>query len=404
MKNNIEKLRIGDVIELKYGKGLPKRDRKKGRIPVYGSGGITGYHNVKLVKGPGIIVGRKGTIGSVYFEKKDFFPIDTVFYAERKRERDDFRFLYYVLKESNLDRLNSDAAVPGLNREVALRQKVKIPKLKTQRKISTMLSAYEEATENNLHRIKILEEMAQLIYQEWFVKFCFPGHEKVKLVDSELGKIPEGWKVKSVSDLAQVFRGRSYRSVDLSQDEGRPFLNLKCIARDGGFRRDGLKKYTGQFTENQTAEPNDIIMAVTDMTQERRIVARAARVPYREEDNDYIYSMDLVKIAPNKESDRNYLYGMFLYSEFPHIIKQHANGANVLHLNPVQIENFKFPLPCEHLRTEFSKIIEPFFREADILANKNQCLRGMYDVLLPRLISGEVDVEELDIKIDEVNE
>lgn len=107
--------------------GLPKRQRIEGAYPVIGSGGVVGYHHEPLVKGPGIIVGRKGSIGTVHFEKHDFFPIDTVFYVEPKSSNYDIRFIYYLLLQSNFGTLNSDAAVPDLNRDTAHLQPCRVP-------------------------------------------------------------------------------------------------------------------------------------------------------------------------------------------------------------------------------------------------------------------------------------
>ena len=121
------------------------------------------------------------------------------------------------------------------------------------------------------------------------------------MVDSELGPIPEGWEVNKVDTVADIYRGRSYRSADLVEENSLPFLNLKCVDRDGGFRRDGLKRYAGRYKDTQTAKPGDIIVAVTDMTQERRIVARAARVPEIGEEM-LVFSMDLIKVMPRGTS------------------------------------------------------------------------------------------------------
>lgn len=104
---------VEDALTLAYGKSLTKTVRGEGEVPVYGSGGITGTHSTALVRGPGIIVGRKGTVGSLYWEDRDFFPIDTVFYVEPKRP---LAFCYYLLQTLGLERMNTDAAVPGLNR------------------------------------------------------------------------------------------------------------------------------------------------------------------------------------------------------------------------------------------------------------------------------------------------
>ncbi len=115
--------RLEDTLELAYGKGLKKTDRIDGDVSVYGSGGVTGTHNIALVEGPGIIVGRKGTVGSLYWEDSAFYPIDTVFYANPKSYFP-LSYLYYLLKTLNLNDMNTDAAVPGLNRNNAYRLEI----------------------------------------------------------------------------------------------------------------------------------------------------------------------------------------------------------------------------------------------------------------------------------------
>ena len=175
---------------------------------------------------------------------------------------------------------------------------VKAPQLSVQQRIADVLSAYDELIENNQRRIQILETMARALYREWFVEFRFPGHEKIPRVASPLGDIPKGWETKPLGEVAHIFRGRSYRSVDLAGEGGLPFLNLKCIDRDGGFRRSGLKRYTGEYRDTHIAKKGDIVVAVTDMTQERRIVARAALVPTLKREFG-VYSMDLVRVEPS---------------------------------------------------------------------------------------------------------
>ncbi|MDR9410611.1 MAG: restriction endonuclease subunit S, partial [Balneolaceae bacterium] len=115
--------KLEDYLTLSYGKGLRKKDRADGKVPVYGSGGLTGTHDESLIEGPGIIVGRKGTVGSIYWEDRDFWPIDTVFYVEPKKEVD-LSFYYYLLNTLGLNEMNTDAAVPGLNRNNAYRLQI----------------------------------------------------------------------------------------------------------------------------------------------------------------------------------------------------------------------------------------------------------------------------------------
>ena len=285
------------------------------------------------------------------------------------------------------------ATVPHLNmKDVRTMDLPEFPPLHVQQRIAGILSAYDELIENSQRRIKILESMARALYREWFVHFRFPGHENHPRVASPLGEIPQGWEVNKLGDVADTFRGRSYRSVDLADEGGLPFLNLKCLDRDGGFRRSGLKRYTGEFKDIHVAKKGDIVMAVTDMTQERRIVARAALVPTL--DNEFgIFSMDLVRIEPKPELPKAFLYSFLRYSSFADEVKQHANGANVLHLSPDRITDYRFAAPPTDLMSRFASFVAPVVEEIDTLANKIDNLRRTRDLLLPRLLSGQIEVE-----------
>jgi type I restriction enzyme, S subunit len=119
--------RVGDLIELKYGKALPAAERRAGRFPVYGSGGMAGFHDTRLVDGPGVIVGRKGTVGAVYWSEQGFFPIDTTFYVALRGRRLPMEFAYFMLRHLGLEGMNSDSAVPGLNRSNVLALEVRVP-------------------------------------------------------------------------------------------------------------------------------------------------------------------------------------------------------------------------------------------------------------------------------------
>ena len=120
-------LPVGDLVELTYGKALPAAERIAGKFPVYGSGGIAGCHDTGLVDGPGVIVGRKGTVGAVYWSERDFFPIDTTFYVAMRRAGVPMEFAFYMLRHLGLDGMNSDSAVPGLNRANVLLLHVPLP-------------------------------------------------------------------------------------------------------------------------------------------------------------------------------------------------------------------------------------------------------------------------------------
>lgn len=379
-QKNWQKSKLGDFVVFNYGKGLPERERVPGPYPVYGSAGQVGTHNKYIAEGPGIIVGRKGSVGEIYYTKNNYCPIDTVYYIT-KDEKYDLSFLYYLLQTIDFKALNSDVAVPGLNRNTAYDQDVLMPDVATQRNIGHVLSTYDDLIENNTKRIKILEEITQAIYKEWFNK--------------------ERGEMTKLENCFLIYRGKSYRSEELSDSEGVPFVNLKCLDRDGGFRKSGLKRFIGTYKESQKVIAGDIVVAVTDMTQDRRIVAHAARIPTLEGGFGVI-SMDLVKLQPKENCDPDYLYCLLRWSGFSDEVKNHANGANVLHLNPARITDYKTFVASPEKQKEFGYKVHPIFDLIDRLELQNEVLRPARDLLLPKLVTGDIEVQSESIPKNEL--
>jgi len=168
--------KLDNEIELCYGKSLPEKDRVHGNFPVFGSNGIIGYHNEYLVDGPGIIIGRKGSVGEVVYSEKNFWPIDTTYFVKLKRGGD-IRFWYYFLKTQKLSRMNTHSAVPGLNRNQVYDLKACIPPISEQKSIASILSSLDDKIELNHRMNKTLESIAQAIFKHWFIDFEFPNEE-----------------------------------------------------------------------------------------------------------------------------------------------------------------------------------------------------------------------------------
>jgi type I restriction enzyme S subunit len=280
------------------------------------------------------------------------------------------------------------------------RQEVRLPPLETQRRIASILSAYDDLIEVNRRRVALLEEMARGLFEEWFVRFRFPEYEDVAIVDTPKGPLPQGWYGTTVSSAFSLSRGRSYRSIDLADAGGMPFVNLKCILRDGGFKTAGIKRYTGEYKVGHVVMQGDMVMAVTDMTQDRRIVGRVGRIPLLDEP-EAVISMDLVKVLPAPNVDRTFLYCWLRYSGFGLQAAQHANGANVLHLSPKAVVDLPICLPPFELQTKFGEIIEPLMHLAEVLAIGDQRLNASRELLLPRLISGQLSVSAAERQLEE---
>lgn len=211
---------VGEYCPFVYGKGLPKTKRKHGSHPVYGSNGCVGYHDEFYINGAGIIIGRKGSVGAVHLSEASFWPIDTSFYVV-KDSLSELKFTYYLLKSLGLELMNSDSAVPGLNRDNAHALNIRIPEKQTDREyLGDKLALIDKKITNNSQTNQTLEEMAQAIFKSWFVDFD-PVQAKIrgenpegmdavtaalfpdKLVESELGLIPEGWEISNIEDVVQ---------------------------------------------------------------------------------------------------------------------------------------------------------------------------------------------------------
>ncbi len=382
-RNNWTPKLLSEIITLSYGRGLPERFREKGLYPVYGSGGIVGYHKIWFVKGPGIIIGRKGSIGTIFYEKSNFFPIDTVFYVQVKARDVDFKFVYYLLGQLNLKLLNSDAAVPGLNRNTVYQIKCFIPPFFIQRTIADILSAYDDLIENNTRRIAILEEMAQMLYQEWFVKFRFPGrHEQVKMVESELGMIPEGWEVASFFDIAEIMSGGTPKTTEATYWNGDiPFYTPK----------DAPTSFFVTTTEKSITEVG-LLSCASDLFPQNTVFITARGTVGKVALNAYDMSMNQSCYALK---GRDGMSQLFIFLHIKNRIRQLKQTANGAVFETIIVDTFKWlqvVKPPLLLTDAFTTIIKPIFDQILNLVLRNNNLRRTHDILLPKLISGEIDV------------
>jgi type I restriction enzyme S subunit len=335
---------------------------------------------------PGVVTGRYGTIGEVFFVEEPYWPLNTALYVVDFKGNDP-RFVAYFLRNTLRNYRSEKAAVPGVDRNVLHQLKVHVPDKSIQGRIASVLSAYDDLIENNRQRIGLLEAAARMLYREWFVFFRFPGHEHVNFVDG----LPEGWSIRPIHELAEILRGRSYSSDELTEEGGQAFVNLKCIERFGGFRVSGLKGFKGEHKAQHRASPGDIVIAVTDMTRDARIVSQAARIP-KVVGADAIFSMDLVKAVAKEGVETEWLYGMLRYSTFASEVREQATGATVLHLKPKHVENWRAVVPPPMLRSLFASYLRDFLEQTDNLELQIRSATDARDLLLPRLMNGGIAV------------
>jgi len=193
---------LQDLVYFQRGFDISQVEQEAGAIPVISSSGTKSYHSEAKVKSPGVIIGRKGTLGSIYYSRVDYWPHSTTLWS-KDLKGNDARFVYYFLHTLKLERLDTGNSNPTLNRNHIHKISIKIPPLPIQQKIADILSKYDDLIENNRRRIELLERSARLLYKEWFVRLRFPGHEHTPIIDG----IPEGWENTKITNLCYVIDG-----------------------------------------------------------------------------------------------------------------------------------------------------------------------------------------------------
>ena len=258
---------------------------------------------------------------------------------------------------------------------------VPFPSLPAQRKIAAILSAYDDLIENNLRRIKILEEMAQNLYREWFVKFRFPGHQHARFIDSPLGQIPEGWEVVPLSSVVDFVKGR--KPVETRNEPIAGDVRLLLI--------DALRGGEPQFTAPTRlviAETRDTIMVMDGGSSCAVVQGFSGAV-----------GSTLGRFRTTKP-DRFSPHALYRFlEEKSDEFKSKNIGAAIPHANKDYILTQMIPLPPPTIVLGFHDYLEPIQSTIEILKAKNTTLRRTRDLLLPKLISGEVDVSELDFAV-----
>ena len=296
------------------------------------------------------------------------------------------RFLCYAINQQLklLKAMSAGSTTKFLTIRMLHDLDIPCPVIDTQKRIVAIIGTIDDLIENNQKQIKLLEEAAQRLYKEWFIDLRFPGHETTPILDG----VPEGWEKKRFSDVFSFVRGRSYSSKDLSE-QGILMANLKNIRAFGGYNRNAEKRYVGDYKDNQLLSSGDIIMGVTDMTQERRLVGHVGIVPQVKE--PMVFSMDLIKLIPH-DVPKSYLYAALQFGGLSEKIAPLANGVNVLHLKPEAMMGMEMIVPDKDLLREYDVLFSNYQDRIEVLQRQCDLAVEARDRLLPKLMSGEIEV------------
>jgi len=384
------KTTIGKFCFFNYGQGLPKKDRINGAFKVFGSNGVIGYHNEALIDA-GVIIGRKGTVGAVHYSSTPFWPIDTTFYI-KERDHQDIRYIYYLLKCVGLDTMNTDSAVPGLNRKAAHALKIWTPPLPEQRAIAHVLGTLDDKIELNRRMNKTLEEMAQALFKSWFVDFepvrakmegrdtGLPKHISDlfpdRLVESELGLIPEGWKVENLGNLAKF---RLDKVDPRNVESNTPYIGLQHMPR----KSIALMNWgnAGEIASQKSIfEKGDILFGKL-----RPYFHKVGSAPL-----DGISSTDIIVLQSYIPVWKPFILMCVSSSSFVAYTSQASTGTKMPRTSWGVMKKFKFCCPRPPIAAVFQDFVSPVLGCIVSHVHEIHALNVLRNTLLPKLILGEI--------------
>lgn len=416
-------LSLGEVIELKRGYDLPKDKRMPGSVPIVSSSGVSDFHSETMVKGPGVVTGRYGTIGEVFYVDEDYWPLNTTLYV-RDFKGNDPRFISYLLKTLDFQAYSDKGAVPGLNRNHLHLAKVRLPGKTVQKSIARVLSSLDSKIDLNCRINQTLEAMAQAIFKSWFVDFA-PVKAKIAAIqegrdplraamtaisgrrdaeldalspeqyeqldataarfpsemeESKIGEIPRGWISKTLSAVCELNVSSwsvktlpvSVRYVDLANTKN------------------------GEIIEVQTVEGSDI------PSRARRILAAGDTVVGTVRPGNRSFALvgetgltgstGFAALHPTKDFLREYVYLAATSDANIERLAHLADGGAYPAVRPEMVVSDMLPIPPEELLRDFHKISSHMFDQ--ILTNRraNRNLAELRDALIPKLLSGELPV------------
>ena len=397
---------LGHVIELRRGYDLPAAARKAGSVPVVSSSGITDYHSESKMPGPGVVTGRYGTIGRVFYIQGEYWPLNTALYVSDFRGNDP-RFISYLLTRVNFSTYSDKSTVPGLNRNHLHQETVRIPKsVSEQRVVSHVLGSLDDKIDLNRRMSNTLAAMAGALFKSWFVDFepvrakmegrdtGLPAHIADLFPDrlrgSALGMSPAGWEVVELGDCVEIVRGLSYKGSGLSAD-GLPMHNLNSIHEGGGYKEAGIKFYRGDYRARHAIRPGELIVANTEQGHDRRLIGYSAVVPsYFGQAGLFSHHLYRLELKGGRRLSPDYLCELLNAPGMQRMVSGYATGTTVNMLPSDALQRPPVSIPPAPLMELFRKLAADLRTRREALVRECRALAAARDELLPRLVSGSL--------------
>lgn len=382
--------RLGDLITLKRGYDLPEKDRIAGPYPVISSAGVSGFHNNYKVEGKGVVTGRYGTLGEMYFVEGKYWPHNTALYVQNFKGNDP-KYIYYLLSCIGRIRTSDKSAVPGVNRNEL--HEMAIPAIEDknlQISIRKVLEAIDKKIELNNRINAELEAMAKALYDYWFVQFDFPDANgnpyktsggKMAYNPTLKREIPEGWEATTVGEISETVLGGTpstavdeyWQNADIPWLSSAETASFPIITSEQKITRKGIENSAATLLPKGT-----VVISIVRYIRPSILGIDAAT------------NQSVVGIKECKRLKSSFIYPYFC-SEVPRLMGLRT-GAQQPHINKGVIEDSPIVIPSEKVLLDYYKMADPLFEKLMNLAFQSYELMQLRDWLLPMLMIGQVTV------------
>lgn len=414
MSSEWREMPFGDFVALQRGHDLPDQDRRAGKVPILGSFGITGFHDAVKAKGPGVTIGRSGaSFGVASYTDQDYWPLNTALYVTDFKGNDP-KFTYYFLKLFDFSAYNSGSAQPSLNRNNLYGIPIRVPVPSIQKQIAALLTAIDDRIALLRETNATLEAIAQALFKSWFVDFD-PVHAKQQgrvpegmdeataalfpdsFEESELGLVPRGWKVESLTEVFDFKEGPGIRNWQYTNsNEGTRFINIRCI-QNGDLTLESANRITDDEANGKYAHFHlkewDVVVS-TSGTLGRSAIVRQEHLPL-------MLNTSVIRFRPvSGKMAFSYLYEYLNAPEFLFKLESMASGSVQKNFGPIHLKQIKLICPPFELVLHYEKITKPLFEKLIENRAQAQTLVTVRDTLLPRLISGQLRLPEAKAELE----
>ncbi len=398
-------VKLGKILSLEYGDNLTEEEREEGEIPVYGSNGRVGWHNKAYVKGPGIILGRKGSIAETEFSSKPFYPIDTTYYVSNEETDQNLRFLNYLLNHLQLERFNAASAIPGLNRTDVYNLKTILPPVPEQRKIASVLYNVDRAIQKTEEIIEQTKRVKKGLMQD--IIFDGIGHDEYQ--DVQFGplklQIPEEWEIRTVRSVLELLTdyeangsfNELKENVNTYKEQNYAWYVRATDLENNNLPGSGEVKYTDKesydFLEKSYLEGGELMMS------KRGQIGKIYMMPDVDMPATIAPNMYLLRLD-NEEIVNKYLYYYFLSDIGRRQLERRNASTTIGAIYKEDLKKIKFPLPPIQEQKKIVPKIENIDKKIKKEKEQKEQLQRLKKGLMQDLLTGEVraggSVEVLD--------